>query len=300
MAEPRRAVEWPTLALLVLCYAGWGLATTWLADLALWPAIALLAVSAALHSSLSHEVLHGHPFRNPVANAATVFPALSITVPYLRFKATHLAHHRDEILTDPYDDPESNFMDPAAWARLPHWRQTCLRVNNTLLGRILLGPAIGTLSWLAAEARSALRDPQVLRGWLWHIPALALVVWWLAELAAIPVWAFMLGTYLSHSLLKIRTFLEHQSHERPRARTVIIEDRGPLAWLFLNNNLHVVHHMHPNRPWYDLPALYTARRDHYLRRNETYRYGSYAEVFRRHFRRAKDPVPHPLWHPPVE
>ncbi len=31
----------------------------------------------------------------------------------------HMAHHRDAILTDPYDDPESNYLDPAVWARLP-------------------------------------------------------------------------------------------------------------------------------------------------------------------------------------
>jgi fatty acid desaturase len=40
-------------------------------------------------------------------------------VPYLRFRDTHLAHHHDPNLTDPYDDPESNFQDPAVWARTP-------------------------------------------------------------------------------------------------------------------------------------------------------------------------------------
>lgn len=53
--------------------------------------------------------------------------------------------------------------------------------------------------------------------------------------------------------------------------------------------------MHPKVPWYDLPALYEARRDHYLTRNQGYRYVSYADVFRRHFVRPKDPVPHPLF-----
>ncbi|MBR9765666.1 MAG: fatty acid desaturase [Rhodobacteraceae bacterium] len=295
-----RPVEWPTLGLLVLCYSGWILATTWLAEVALAPAIALLAVTAGLHASLSHEVIHGHPFRNRLLNAALVFPALSITVPYLRFAATHLAHHHDEILTDPYDDPETNFLDPAVWERLPSWRKVLLRLNNTLLGRILLGPLIGNAGFIALEAQLALRDPAVLRGWLWHVPALALVIWWLSAVATMPLWAFVLGTYLSHSLLKIRTFLEHQAHEKARARTVIIEDRGPLALLFLNNNFHVVHHMHPNRPWYDLPALYAKRKEHYLRRNEGYRYASYGEVFRRYLGRAKDPVPHPLWQPPGE
>jgi len=75
---------------------------------------------------------------------------------------------------------------------------------------------------------------------------------------------------------------------------VLIEDRGPLALIFLNNNLHVVHHMHPRVPWYDLPAMFRANRDLYLQRNGGYYYRSYAEIFARHLLRAKDPVPHPL------
>ena len=79
-------------------------------------------------------------------------------------------------------------------------------------------------------------------------------------------------------------------------RSVIIEDRGLLAFLFLNNNLHVVHHMHPAVSWYRLPALYQAHKARYLQRNQGYAYRSYAEIFRLYFLRAKDPVAHPLWH----
>ena len=110
-----------------------------------------------------------------------------------------------------------------------------------------------------------------------------------------PLPAYIAAAYGALSVLKIRTFLEHCAHERARGRTVIVEDRGPLAFLFLNNNLHVVHHMHPRVPWYRLPALYAARRRRFREINEGYVYRSYAEVFRRHFWRAKDPVAHPLW-----
>ena len=110
-----------------------------------------------------------------------------------------------------------------------------------------------------------------------------------------PWWAFGLSVYGALAILKIRTFLEHRAHEDARGRTVVIEDRGPLALLFLNNNLHVVHHMHAMVPWYRLPRLYRENRQRYLSRNAGYRYASYAEVFRRYFWRAKDPVPHPLW-----
>jgi fatty acid desaturase len=289
-------VEWPTLGIAVLAYGLWGLGTTLAAALWLPLGIALAAVGAALHASLSHEALHGHPFRNAWANAALVFPVLGLAVPYLRFRDTHLAHHTDAILTDPYDDPESNYLDPAVWARLPRWRQRLLALNNTLLGRMILGPALGQWAFMAADWR-AIRagDRRVLAGWLLHVPSVALVMAWVGWVGAMPWWAFALSCYLSLSLLRIRTFLEHQAHERARARTVIIEDRGPLALLFLNNNLHVVHHMHPKVPWYRLPALYRANRDRYLARNGGYAYASYAEIFARYLTRAKDPVPHPLW-----
>jgi fatty acid desaturase len=75
------------------------------------------------------------------------------------------------------------------------------------------------------------------------------------------------AAWVGHGLLRIRTFLEHRAHEAARARTVIIEDRGPLSVLFLNNNFHAVHHMHPAVPWYRLPAVYRANRAHYLRRS---------------------------------
>ena len=58
---------------------------------------------------------------------------------------------------------------------------------------------------------------------------------------------------------------------------MLTEDRGSLAPLLLNNNLHAVHHALPQVPWYRLPAEY-ARRDELLRRNGGYRYRSYGEV----------------------
>ena len=301
--DPRTAagrIEWPTLGLLALAYGGIIFGTTWLATAALPLAILLTGVAISLHGSLCHEIIHGHPFRRLWLNEALVFPAVGLIVPYLRFRETHLAHHRDERLTDPYDDPESNFWDPQVWHGLPRWQQVLLAANNTLLGRMLLGPVVGTYCFVRSDLRKARAgDRSVRAGWLWHVPALVPVILWLS-VADMPVWAYLLAVYLSHALQKIRTFLEHRAHERARGRTVIVEDRGPLAWLFLNNNLHVVHHAHPNRPWYELPALYHAHRDRFLRRNDGYRYTSYAEVFARYLTRAKDPVPHPLWRNPAE
>ncbi len=292
-------IEWPTLGLLVACYGIWALGTTWAAALWLPLGMALTVLATALHSSLSHEALHGHPVRNSYIDAALVFLPLSVLVPYLRFRDTHLAHHRDAILTDPYDDPESNYLDPAVWARLPVILRALLLANNRLAGRLLLGPLLGTAAFLASDLR-LLRagNWRVWLAWGLHLLGLLPVLWWMGVVAQMPLWAWALCVYGAHGVLKIRTFLEHQAHERARGRTVIIEDRGPFALIFLNNNLHVVHHMHPKVPWYRLPDLYFANRQRYLKRNEGYCYASYGEIFRRYFWRAKDPVPHPLWPKP--
>lgn len=296
MFDHLRRLEWPTLALLVFCYVLWGLGTTVVAAAWLPAGMVLVVVGAALHSSLTHEMLHGHPFRSHFWNAALVFPALSLVVPYLRFKDTHMAHHRDAILTDPYDDPESNFLDPVVWARLPRWGKHLLRMNNSLAGRMVLGPLIGTAAFVLWDAKALWQgDRRVALGWLLHVPAVAVVLVWMGEVGQMPPWAFALSSYAALSMLKIRTFLEHRAHVTAEARTVIIEDRGPLGLIFLNNNYHVVHHMHAMVPWYRLPALFRENRDRYLGRNGGYRYDSYAEVFRRYFWRAKDPVPHPLY-----
>lgn len=290
----RLVAEWPTLALLVACYGIWLAAVTWASAVWLPLGIALAAIAVTLHASLTHEVIHGHPTTDDRINGLLVWPALGLLVPYARFRDTHLAHHQDARLTDPYEDPESNYLDPLYWARLPRWHQSLLRLNNTLLGRITLGPLLGQLRFMAEDWRAYRAGNRgVAAAWAAHLPAVALVlaVVWVAPM---PIWAYALAVYIGHGVLRIRTFLEHRAHEHSAGRTVIIEDRGPLALLFLNNNLHLVHHMHPTVPWFDLPALYQQRSERYLARNSGYRYRSYAEVFARHLLRAKDPVPHPL------
>lgn len=288
-------IEWPTLALILASYVGLWLGLFVLPGVSLALALTLLIPLIALQSSLQHEVLHGHPFADRRLGEALVFPSFNLAIPYLRFRDTHLAHHMDARLTDPYEDPESNYLDPAVWATLPRWRQKLLNANNTLLGRMLLGPLIGQIAFMATDWR-AIRagDRGVLAAWLWHLPpTLALVA--LVLISPLPLWAYLLACYGGLAVLKIRTFLEHQAHERARGRTVIIEDRGLLAFLFLNNNLHVVHHMHPKLPWYRLPRIYWNNREAYLGRNAGYSYPGYGAIFRQHLLRAKDPVPHPLY-----
>lgn len=296
MPSDPRATEWPTVSLFAVSYAVWfaGTAVLW----PLSPVLAIIAtgIAVAQLSSLTHEVLHGHPFRSQFWSEALVFPATGVFIAYLRFKDTHLQHHHDPALTDPYDDPESNFLDPKVWAGLSQPAKLVLRFNNTLFGRLLIGPVIGTALFLWNDWKLALkRDRRVILAYVLHLPGLVLVFGWLWAIGQMPVWAYLVAVYIGTALLKIRTYLEHRAHEAARARTVIIESRGPLSLLFLNNNFHAVHHIHPKAPWYELPAIYASRKDHYQRCNEAYIYRSYVQIFRQFLFRAKDPVPHPIW-----
>ena len=285
-------VEWRTLALILANYVAWALILFWVPVVV---AVPLLAVVIAFQSSLTHEALHGHPFASARANAALMRLPLELFVPYDRFRATHLAHHRDSRLTDPYDDPESNFLDPADWARLPAWRRHLLTWNNTLAGRIFLGPLLGLIRFVAADWAAVRRgDGQVLRAWAVHGLGLAAVLVTIA-LSPLPLWAYLVANYAGLGVIRIRTFLEHRAHDNAQARTAIVESRGLLAFLYLNNSLHAVHHRHPNVPWYQLRRLYEADRAGFLEGNGHYVYRSYSEVFRAHFWRGKDPVAHPLW-----
>lgn len=53
---------------------------------------------------------------------------------------------------------------------------------------------------------------------------------------------------------------EHRPAARAKERIVLNEADPLLLLLFLNNNLHLVHHDLPSLPWYLLPRVYRARR----------------------------------------
>lgn len=293
LMKPAKNAEWPTLCVAVLCYLGFLIGVVGFSTIGPVCTVVILTLSIALHSSLQHEALHGHPFRSAILNELLVFLPIGLFVPYQRFRDLHLAHHFDPNLTDPYDDPESNYVDPMQWAVLPTPVQLVLRFNNTLCGRMLIGPLIGLRAFYVDDGRALLRaDRLIWRAYSLHFVGLMIV--FVCVVQFMPLANYILASYLAMSLLKLRTFLEHRAHETVPGRTVIIEDQGIFAFLFLNNNFHSVHHAHPKVAWYKLPALYQQRRSEFLHRNRSYLYASYWSIILQHFLTAKDPVPHPL------
>jgi fatty acid desaturase len=286
-------VEWPTVGMIALAYGGWAAAGVWLWPAVPWLALAVMAVLAALHSSLVHECLHGHPTRHRLLNEGLMAVPLFLVYPYRRYRATHLAHHADDRLTDPFDDPESWYRARWQWEAMPGWFRALLVANNTMLGRVVMGPWLGAIGFVASELRLIRDNARGVRlAWALHLPGVAVVLG-LVWAMGIPLWLYLLGVvWPALSLIAIRTYAEHRWHEDPNGRTIIVE-RSPLAWLVLNNNLHIVHHRHPNVPWYRLPRLYAEHREEFRRLNHGYWYPNYSALFRAHALRPKEPVAHP-------
>lgn len=290
----KRKVEWPTVGLVAFCYLLWAGAAFFLYSAAPAAGLAVMAVAAALHSSLQHEILHGHPTRNGRINEALIFLPIGLWFPFRRFRATHLRHHRDERLTDPYDDPESFYRAAYRFEGLPGLVKQLLRVNNMLAGRLILGPGLMVGGFVLRDlAKIREGNREVVKSWALHFAGM-IPVFAILESAGVPIWLYALtSAYGGLSLIAVRTFAEHQWTERPDGRTIIVE-RSILSMLFLNNNLHLVHHEYPTIAWYDLPALYRARRGEWIEKNGGYVFRNYGDIFRAFALRAKEPVAHPV------
>jgi len=165
-------------------------------------------------------------------------------------------------------------------------------VNNTLLGRMAIGPAISIIRFAVADLKGG--QIKIIVTWFFHLFASSLILLAVYMWSNIPVWAYLMCCYAGYSVLTVRTFLEHQANESVRARTVIVEDKGPLSFLFLNNNLHLVHHAYPTVAWYELPKMFEKNRDRFIMMNKGYNFKSYVEIFKRYSFSKKEPVAYPF------
>lgn len=293
---PAKLCEWPTLALIGAATAAWSLLIGFYSELGAWVVCPLAAVLVTLQSSLQHEVLHGHPTRSPALNEALIYCSFSLFIPYRRAKSLHLRHHNNDRLTDPYDDPESFYLAWCDWNQLPSPIRFILKINNTLAGRLLIGPAVSLIGFYGAEARLLLSGDRVaLKSWMHHLVGLVVVVTFVKIVGGMPIWLYALAiAYPGMSLLMLRTYAEHRAHEHADARSVIVEFCPIFSLLFLNNNLHIVHHTHPRAPWYELPKMYRSAREEWQQKNEGYVFKSYFEMARVYLFKDKEPVVHPL------
>lgn len=290
------AVEWQTAGLIAAVWLAFGLLTWYWHTLTFWLVTPIGAYLVALHGSLQHEAAHGHPTRSGLVNEALVFLPISLWFPYRRYRTLHLIHHRDDDLTNPALDPESRYFDPQGWAGLPGWLKLVFTINNSMLGRFILGPALLSVVYIRDEMRLMLKgDTEVIEAWALHAAGIGLVWWWVSVVCGMPFWQYaLLVAYWGDALTLMRSYAEHRAHESIGCRTIVVETNPVIGLMFLNNNLHMAHHERPGLAWYDLPAYYRDNRERLLTDNCGYLMHGYGEIARRWGLRPKEPLAHPL------
>lgn len=287
--------EWPTWLLIVVIHGGW------LATLAFRPQLGDIAVTllmiwwCAWYMSLQHELIHGHPTPWAWVNRLFGYAPLAVWYPYGLYRESHLRHHDDFHLTMPALDTESNYVSPAAWAGMGKPLRALLWFNKAFWGRLLAGPAIAIAGAWAEALRQPLRgDWRHVPMWLCHFAMLAALLWWIRTAFGMsPLWYLLAISYPAQSLAMVRSYYEHRPASEHKQRIVINEAGFVFRLLFLNNNLHLVHHDLPSLPWYLLPRVYQARRQTYNSRSGGFHVGGYGELMRRFGFRPIDAPVHP-------
>jgi len=244
----------------------------------------LLVPAALLTNSfwaLHHEAIHGglHPDRQRNLLAGR-FMAILLGSSFHVLRFGHLMHHRYN--RNPVDRPDT--YDPA----VTPW----LRARATFLGNLLCGVYLAELAvpiacWLPRPLIRRIID-RVYRGGDPAVAAIRLAAHRLfldprrlriirtdgflaAALIAVSAMAFgphwpMLAAFLAARGVLISVF-DNVYHfgtpiDRPDyARNLSLP--APLRLLFLNMNLHRVHHLRPALPWWALPAQFRANGDQY-------------------------------------
>lgn len=277
-----RQYDGPTWIVAAVLYSAW-VALIWFnATLPWWVIMPVGAYLLAWHFSLQHEAIHA--FRGVPAwlRFAAVFPPLGLWFPFPLYRKSHTTHHRDIHLTIPGVDTESYYVRRADWEKMSKARRALLTFNQTMAGRLLIGPALRLWLLVLRETRRV-RDGDYshLPHWAIHVVAVGLLFWFISGVCHMPWWQYcLLVAYPGLSLGLLRAFTEHRAAEDSQERTASVESNALFGLLYLYNNLHVVHHLKPTMAWYDIPAYYRANKDELMRMNGQFMYRGYIQLAR--------------------
>ncbi|HEY3638787.1 MAG TPA: fatty acid desaturase [Rhizomicrobium sp.] len=288
--------ELPTWGVAAAVYGGFLLVTWNFQTLPLWLAAPSAALLLAWHGSLQHETIHGHPTRLKCVNTAIGAMPLALWLPYSLYRESHLRHHAEaSTLTLPGRDPESHYLTAGARSSIGLVGHAAMQLNCTLAGRLMLGPAITMLRLWAGEFRRPV-DGRHAGVWLRHVIGVVVVLGWVVGVCGISL-PLYLGTivYPSVSLALLRSFAEHRAAPDPGHRTAIVEAHPLWALLFLNNQLHFVHHEKPHLPWYDMQRAWREMKSSAEIGPGLLFAGGYREIARKYLFRPFIVVEHPGW-----
>jgi fatty acid desaturase len=280
-----RRYDGPTWIVALVLYGAWVLLIWFNALLPWWVIMPAGAYLLAWHFSLQHEAIHS--FRGVPAwlRLAVVFPPIGLWFPYPLYRKSHTTHHRDIHLTIPGVDTESYYVLQADWARMGAFKRGILTFNQTMAGRLLIGPILRLSLLIAKETRRVRQgDYSHLPHWAAHAAAVAALFWFISGVCAFPWWQYcLLVAYPGLSLSLLRAFTEHRAAEDSQERTASVESNALFGILYLYNNLHVAHHLKPAMPWYDIPRFYRDNRAALLAGNGQFVYKGYAQLARNYF-----------------
>jgi fatty acid desaturase len=280
-----RQLDGPTWLVALALYSAWAALVWFNAVLPWWVILPCGAYLVAWHFSLQHEAIHS--FRGVPAwvRFAVVFPPIGLWFPYPLYRKSHGIHHRDIHLTIPGVDTESYYVVEADWERMSRIGRGVLVFNQTLAGRLLIGPALRLWVLATREARRVRAgDFGHLPHWAVHAAALAVLFGFISGICGFPWWQYcLLLAYPGLSLGLLRAFTEHRAADDSQERTASVESNAIFGMLYLHNNLHVAHHLRPTLPWYDIPRFYRENRAALLESNGQFVYKGYAELARRYF-----------------
>ncbi|MBX3199557.1 MAG: fatty acid desaturase [Labilithrix sp.] len=286
-----RRAHGPTWLVAAAIYVGWA-ALTLLHDRIPTPALVLLGgIVIAWHGSLQHETIHGHPGGPRVVRELLGAPPLSLWLPYGIYRETHRRHHATAHLTDPAHDPESSFRSREQWAAAGPLERALALTLRTALGRMALGPLVTVARFFAHEALAAARGaPGRRRTWAAHGLSVLVVLAWLHLVAEMPLWKYIVAfVYPGASLTLLRSLAEHRSDPARERRTTVIEAGLFFRLLFLNNNLHAIHHRRPDLPWFELPSAWERARAQFTSRQPDLVQRGYLALVGRHALRPVSP-----------
>ena len=282
----------PTLLLALVIYSAW-IALIWFnAVLPWWVIMPVGAYLIAWQFSLQHEAIHSFRGVPDWLRFAVVFPPLGLWFPYPLYRKSHSIHHRDQYLTVPGEDTETYYALQADWVRMGPFQRNLLVFNQTLLGRLTIGPLLRLYKLATREIGRVRRgDDSHLPHWAVHAVAVGVLFYFISGICKMPWWQYiLLVAYPGMSLGLLRAFIEHRFGDLPQHRTASVESNHFFGILFFYNNLHVAHHLKPTMAWYEIPRYYRQNRADLLARNQDYLFSGYGEIARKYFIR---PVFHP-------
>lgn len=221
--------------------------------------------------SLIHETIHDLFHPNPVVNAFFGrFLAILFGAPLRILRLSHLLHHKLNRL--PIEGTE--FYDRAKSSKARAAPGYYFRISLGLYLFELLSPLYFFLPrrWLAAIQKRFFRPDSVngllMQNWLSaeslreiRFDGLLTLIWLtLSLLCYSERWALLAAVLLARGFLI--SFLDNIFHYATPVGNIFCAKNLrlplPLAKLWLNFNLHGIHHANPAIPWIDLPVAFDA------------------------------------------